>query len=305
MLLIVSALVPVFLLILAGAAMRHWRFPGEAIWQPLDRLVYYVLFPALLIRNLDTAHLGGIGLESLAAALLLAIAAMTGGLLALRRLVTPDGPAFTSVYQGTLRFSTFIGLGAVAALFGPAGVTSFAFAIALCVPVLNVLCVLVLARHATRHGPLHWRGQIRLLAANPLILACLFGLFLNLSGLPLPGGIGATLDLFARASIPLGLLAVGAGLEWHAIRRTGKLVALTGVLRLAGMPLLLAMTCRLMGVEGIERSVIILWGALPTASSAYILARQMGGDAPLMAAIITAQTLAAFGTIPLVLTLLR
>ena len=305
MLLIVAALIPVFLLILAGAAMRRWRFPGDAIWLPLDRLVYYVLFPALLVRSLDSARLGGIGLLPLAAALLLAIAAMTVGLLALRRVVTPDGPAFTSVYQGALRFSTFIGLGAVAALYGPNGVTAFGFAIALCVPVLNVLCVLVLARHATPHGPLDWRSQGRLLAANPLILACLIGLGLNLSGLALPAAVGATLDLLARASIPLGLLAVGAGLEWQAIRSAGKLVALSSVLRLIGMPVLLALACRFTGVDGTERSIAILWGALPTASSAYILARQMGGDGALMAAIITAQTLAAFATIPVVLTLLR
>ncbi len=305
MLLIASALIPVFLLILAGAAMRHWRFPGEALWQPLDRLIYYVLFPALLIRSLDTAQLAGIGLGPLAAALLLAIVALTGALLALRPLVTSGGSAFTSVYQGALRFSTFIGLGAVAALYGPTGVTAFAFAIALCVPILNVLCVMILARYASAHGPLDWRSQVRLLATNPLILACLFGIFLNLTGLALPGGVGATLDLFAKASIPLGLLAVGAGLEWHAVRSAGNLVALSTLARLVAMPVLLAITCRLTGVDGVERNVAILWGALPTASSAYILARQMGGDAPLMAAIITAQTLAAFATIPLVLTLLR
>ena len=56
-----------------------------------------------------------------------------------------------------------------------------------------------------------------------------------------------------------------------------------------------------LGLHGPAFTTVLLFQALPTASSAYILARQLGGDAPLMAGITAAQTVLGFITIPLVL----
>jgi predicted permease len=300
---IAAALIPTFLLVLIGAAMRRTPLFPEAFWTPLDRLVYFICFPALLLRSLAHAPLGG-DLLPMAAALLAGIAILTALLLALRQRITADGPAFTSVFQGAVRFSTFVGLGAVAALYGQPGVAAFAVAIATCVPTLNVLCVLVLARRGGTGGALSWRQQAMLLARNPLILACLAGVAINLSGLVIPLPLDRVLETLDKASLPLGLMAVGAGLELRSPGLARRTVVVSTVARLLFLPALLAGLCWAFSIDGVARNVAILWGALPTASSAYILARQMGGDAPLMAGIITLQTLLAFVTMPVVLTLL-
>ena len=56
-----AALVPVFLLILSGVAAKRWLVPDEDHWIGAERLVYYVLFPALLIHTLARAACGGHG----------------------------------------------------------------------------------------------------------------------------------------------------------------------------------------------------------------------------------------------------
>lgn len=304
MLEVAGSLVPVFLLIALGAVMRRARFPGDAFWPAVESATYYLFFPALLARSLAGADLGGFDPAPMAAALLSAVFALAALVLAARRWLTPDGPAFTSLFQGAVRFNTFVGLGSVSALYGQAGVTLFAVAIAVMIPTLNVLCVGVLARHAHRGARPDWRRQFLLLAQNPLILGCLAGIALNVSGIGVPWGVGGVLEILGRAALPLGLLAVGAGLDLGNVHAARRLVLIAGALKLVALPLLMSASCAVFGVDGLTRTVAILWAALPGASNAYILARQMGGDATLMASMITVSTVGALVTMPVLLSLL-
>jgi hypothetical protein len=141
---------------------------------------------------------------------------------------------------------------------------------------------------------------VRGLLTNPLIEGCLTGIGLNLSGIGLPWGSAAVLDILARAALPLGLLAVGAGLRLEGLARPGLLVTASS-LKLLALPALAALLCAMVQPGRIETAVLITFAALPGASSAYILARQMGGDASLIAAIITVETALALVTLPMVL----
>jgi predicted permease len=259
---VLAALVPVFVLILAGHVMKRTGFPGDGFWEPAVASIR--LGPLVLV-------LAG---SWLAVAL---------GLLLLRRWLVLDGPAFTSVMQGGIRFNTYVGLAAAAALFGADGLTLAAVVIAVMVPLINVLCVTTLSRYgeAARGG---WKPLLRGLAGNPLILACVAGITLNLSGIGLPWGSDDVLEIIGRASLPLGLLAVGAGLDAGAIRGRRTAVATVSAVKLVALA--------------------VLFAALPTAPSAYILARQMGGDAHLMAGLLTLQTVMAVLTLPLAIALL-
>ncbi len=297
---ILAALVPVFLLILIGHAMKRGGFPGDGFWEPAERLTYFVLFPALLVGNLARAPLADVALGPLALAVAASVLLVTVGLLLLCRRLATDGPAFTSVVQGGIRFNTYVGLAAAEALLGTKGLTLAAVVIAVLVPLVNVLCVTVLSRHG-RAGAPGWGALLRGLARNPLILACVLGVLLNISGLGLPLGSSDVLDILASAALPLGLLAVGAGLDAHALR--GRRGALAGVaaVKLVGLPLVVAGAAWLLALPAAERAVAVLFAALPTAPSAYILARQMGGDAELIAGMLTLQTVAAVLTLPLML----
>lgn len=303
MLAVYAALAPVLLLIALGYGLRRWGFPGEAFWPYAERITYFVFFPALLVHGLAGASLGGLEVLPMAGALVASVLAMTLALGRLRERLTGDGAAFTSVVQGSIRMNTYVGLALATGLYGAAGLTLAAVAIAVLVPTVNVVSVVTLGRHAGAR-PLDVAALPRLLLGNPLILACALGIALNASGLGLPGVLGDGVELAGQAALPLGLLCVGAGLDPAAARQARPLVIAACVLKLVAMPLLAAFACAIFRVEGLTATIAILFAALPGAPASYVLARQLGGDAPLMAAILSAQLLAATLTLPLMLALL-
>lgn len=145
---VAEALVPVFLLIGLGFGLKRVGFPGEAFWPALDRLAYFILLPALLVATLAGAELGGYDPLPLAATLACATLAMAAIMLALRPALPADGPAFTSMFQGALRFNSYVGIAAAFLLFGSPGAALMAVAVAVQVPLLNTLSVLILIRYA-------------------------------------------------------------------------------------------------------------------------------------------------------------
>lgn len=297
-----SALTPIFILILLGYVLRRRRFVPDEFWVPVEKLTYYVFFPLLLLDNLSKASLGDLAVVPMGLALVSAILTATLALLLLRGRLNPDGPAFTSVFQGSVRPNTFVGLAAAAALFGKPGVTLFAIGLATVVPLVNVLCVIVLSRHGSGNG-----GSIRAVASgvlrNPIIIGVACGAVLNLSGVGRPPLVGSVFQILGDAALPLGLLAVGAGLDLAAARSAGGAVFQSSMVKLLVMPGLTALYGAVFGVHGLTLTVAVLFNSLPAAASAYVLARQMGGDARLMAGTITIQTVLALPSIPLALLL--
>lgn len=304
MLSVLLSILPVFLLILVGQVMKRANFPGDAFWPLADRVTYYLLFPALLIQSLSRADLGGLDPKGLFGSILCAIFLNAVLAYGLRPLLKLEGPAFTSLFQGSVRFNTFVGFGAVAALAGQPGITLYAVAISLAIPTINVLCVGTLLRYGSHGRGSSVADQFIALAKNPLIVACLIGIALNQLGLRLPPGIDPVFKMLGDMAAPMGLLTVGAALEPDAARQGGMTVAVTVLLKLVVYPLSMLGLAWAWGLGHLETQVLVLWAMLPTASASYILARQMGGDAPLMAAIVTASTMAAFVTMPVFLALL-
>ncbi len=296
-------LLPVFLLIALGAALKRAAFPGEAFWPLLEKLVYFVLFPPLLIHTIATSSLEGDEALRLGGAFIFSISVMAALTLALRPLLPISGPAFSSVFQGAIRWNAYVVLGSVSLLLGPRGVALSAVAFAAMVPVANVLSVLVLSRYA-RETPAAAGVVLKALAGNPLIIACVTGTLLAASGIALPGAILAAFKSLGDATVALGLIAVGAALDLKSARAAGLPIVVAGVLKLALMPALAYVGCLIFGVTGDARIVAIACAAAPPATSAYILARQLGGDATLMANMLTALTLFSAITIPLAIALL-
>jgi len=297
-LVILGALGPIFCLIMLGHVCKRQGFPSATFWPGVERLTYFVLLPALLAHRLALADLGAYAVRPVAAVIAGALLLMSVLLFLLRPLLGVGGPAFSSIYQGGIRFNTYVGLAAAGALFHQAGLTLAALAMAIMIPLINLLCVAVLA-HAS--GAFGWAGLLGSVLRNPLILACLLGIGLNLSGLGLPLGSAEVLDLLARAALPLGLLAVGAGLRLEvALTQPRELLLSTGC-KLLALPALTYGLSTLIGLGELETAVLVLFAALPGAPSAYILARQLGGDAPLMAAIVTVETVASMATLPVIM----
>lgn len=294
---VVGALAPIFLLILLGHVIRRLKLLEAGFWEPAERLTYFVLFPALLLENMATAELRGLQVLPMAAALVGGVLVVAGLLISLRPRLGLNGPAFTSVFQGAIRPNTYVGLAAAAALSSEAGITLAAISVATVTPLVNVLSVAVLARHAGEAEAGTGR-TLASIARNPLILAVAGGAALNWTGIGLPPVVDPVIDILGRAALPLGLLAVGAGLDIPAARTAGRTLLPTAGLKLVLLPGLTWLACLAFGVEGVTRTIAVLMSALPTSASSYILARQMGGDHGLLAAIITVTTLLAILTLP-------
>jgi predicted permease len=298
------ALSPIFLTIGLGVLLGRSGMIGDEHWKGVDQLAYYVLFPAIIIKSIATADFAGLPVFRM-------LAVMVCGMVSIQVLMfmarTPmekglaiDTPAWTSVFQGAGRWHTFIGLAIMPALFGLPGLALAAVAAAAITPTSNIASVIVLS--ICRSGT--WPGfgaVIKMLVTNPFILAIIAGVGVQMSPLPLPHAVGKMLELIGDGALGVALLSVGAALRFGHVVKDFKPISAAVVLKMAVVPLFMAFYCWLFGVDGLPRTVAILAGSVPTAAVSFIFARKMGGDAVLMANIITIQIIIAAFSLPLVL----
>ncbi|SEL37546.1 AEC family transporter [Pacificibacter marinus] len=289
---------PIFALICLGYVLVRSGFPNPGFWPAAERINYFLFFPALLVSSLADAPIRDPQVLRFGGATVAIILIAALALTLIRRAYPMPAARFGPVLQGTVRFNTYLGLAILATVTGPVGIERAAIYLAIAVPLVNVLSVMALTEAGRSRAPL---AMLRTMARNPLILACLGGIALALTGWGLPFGTGHFLELIAQASLPLGLLCVGAALQPTTLHRDGLTLAATGALRLLLMPVLAALIARAVGLSGVEALVLVVFSAIPTAPTSYVLTQQMNGDGTLMAGIVTSQTIAAIATIPLAL----
>lgn len=298
---ILLGLAPVFALIALGWGLKASGFLPPQSWPPIERLVYFALYPGFLIPTIWRADLTGLSAGPLGLATVGTVLLVGGACVLLRPAMPLSGPAFTSVFQGVVRWNAFVFVPVVGALHGPRGLALTAVVMAALIPVVNVLCVLVLARWGDGQRGGGRRALARSLVTNPILASCVIGVLLNLAEVPPVPGLFQTLQLLGAAALPLGLVIAGAGLSFRdAALRPGAIAAVTAV-KLLVLPVLMWGLCRAFGGDALAQSVAVACGSTPGAAASYVLARQMGGDAPLMAGIVAFTTVASAVTMPLLL----
>ena len=290
-------LLPDFTLIVLGYAICRHTALDRSVWDGAERLVYYLLFPVLLFQAIvrspiDAASLlqvGGVGLTVAGVGIALAFA--------LGRLPGVDPLLHASGAQTAFRFNSYVALALAERLAGAQGVAWQALLAALCVPVCNIAAVWPLARQGGQ-------GYLRELVRNPLIVSTLAGLLANLAGLQLPDLLATTLSRIGAAALPLGLMAVGAGLRFGALRQgPGLAVGLMSIRHLA-LPAVAIPLVIVLRLPPAQQAVLVAFSAMPTASSAYVLAARMGGNGAYVAGLVTVSTLLAMVGLPAALALL-
>ena len=293
---LLAALAPAVLIITLGWALRARRLLPDAFWSPAEWLSYYVLLPALFVHGLATADLGSLPVGRIFAVLVLSVLLTAAAVVAARRAFPVDDAGFTSVFQGAIRFNNYVGIMLATGLYGAEGTALAAVANAAIVPTVNILSVLVFSRYGSaRPTPL---GVVRQVATNPLVLACTIGGALQATGIGLDPALAGTLKSLGQAALAMGLLCVGAALDLRAVRGDLGPILSASVFKFAVLPAVTLALCLALGLGGPAGIVAVMFHALPTATSSYILSRRMGGDARLMASITAAQTLIAAGAIP-------
>ena len=296
MLTIFLAISPVFAIILMGYGLRRGGIPSIEFWNFNDRLVYRVLMPALFFAKISAADLGG-GLSDYAFLLYAGFfAAIFCGWLLGHGIQAPQA---SSLVQGSARFNTFIGLAIAEAVYGAQGLQLAVLGSALLVPVVNITVVTLMARQLGGGGKLILVGLVK----NPLILSICAGALFNLAGLSEVPVLHETARLLGNAALPIMLLCVGANLKLRGLSRSKRTIGYSMVGKFLISPIAVILAALVLSSDPLLVQVALIFAALPTGAASYTLAREMRGDAPLMAAIITMQTLLSFITLPLTLLL--
>lgn len=293
---IATILLPDFLLILLGFALlriTHW---GAAFWSGAEKLVYYVLFPSLLFYATARAPLDFASTGKLVQVAMLTVASgIALGWLA-KPLFRPGPMIFESGVQTAFRFNSYIALAAASRLAGDTGTSLMGLIIGFAVPAANAAAV---------HALTHRNGNLwKELASNPLLVATAAGLAFNFAGLHIPEVLGATLSRLGNASIALGLILVGAGLRLSGLHEAKGITTWFIAVKLLALPAIAWAAGRWFGLPLLQLQIAVMFGGLPTASSAFVLAARMGGNGPFVAFLISAGTLLSIATLPMWLALI-
>ncbi|MEP0728014.1 MAG: AEC family transporter [Parasphingorhabdus sp.] len=288
------ALIPVVLITALGWLLAKQNFLAADGWRAIEKLVYFIFFPALIINVL-----AGASFETVPWAMVLVLigSQSTLALLGLLAKRADDGPRKGSIIQSNVRWNTFVGLSMGSALFGEAGLALMAIAVAVLTSTANVMSVLALTHFAEaseKKKPHILMDMIR----NPLIVSCVVGIVLNLMGIAPSGIAEETLDILGQATLALGLLVVGAAVDLEAFKRAGRTTLTWSMVRLLVFPIVALAAGLLMNLPSNSLAIVAIAAATPTASSGYILARQLGGDATLSANLIAVQTVFSVLTMP-------
>lgn len=284
------AILPIFLLILIGYVVKNYFLPDDHFWKTADKLVYYLFLPSLLLHDISNAHFASANISSglmatIGSTLLVAALILLG-----QRVLPVKDDLLTSIFQGGVRYNSYIFIALSELLFGNAGVALSGIFIAYMIVITNVISVIVMNHYGSGSKKGLKSMAIRLVQ-DPLILAALFGLLLNFLNIHLVGELGQLMKYLGNAAMPWSLMSVGAGLVLFINYQKIIAVIYSIGLKLFLMPIITILLLKMAGASGASANVAMLYASVPCAGNAYILARQMGGDAEAMASIITWLTL--------------
>ncbi|HEY8356923.1 MAG TPA: AEC family transporter [Ramlibacter sp.] len=295
-------LLPDFSLILCGYLVCRYTALNRTVWEQVESLVYFFLFPVLLFQSIVRSPLDLGATSSLIGAGL--VLGLTGIALAYSLPWWPglrgriDRREHAGSAQVAFRFNSFIALALAERLAGAQGLLLIAVLIGVCVPLFNVGAVWPMARHSQA-------GLLRALVRNPLIIATTLGLAANLLGLRPPAWMDPSLNRIGAASLALGLMAAGAGMQFGSLARAKALAVGVLAIRHLLLPLVAAGLVVLFRLDSAQAAVLLAFSALPTASSCYVLATRMGYDGGLVAGLVTLSTLLGLASLPFALGVLR
>ena len=304
---ILLEIIPIFVLILLGFGLMRFSIPSLEFWHLNDKLVYWVLIPSLLFNRTSQIELSADLIGKYAVVIYSAFFAAIILAIIVSKLFKWSAPSMTSVMQGSARHNTFIVLAVAESLYGSSGLSTAALGSAILIPITNISMVILMVWNLSEGQKLHkvFLSTLRELARNPLIIAVLLGISFNLLQWQSVPVLHETTRLLGAAALPIVLLGVGANIKVRNFTSRWLPVAVSCALKMIAFPAIIFASCIYLELSAVQTSIAILFGAVPTAAGGYTLAKQLGGDAPLMATIVVVQTGLSIITIPITMTLVN
>ncbi len=295
------SVLPIFGLVMTGFIAKR-LLPSSDLWKGIEWLVYYLFFPVLLILEVSKANFSEPGLWGGLMATFIATMLVAILLFPMKRIFNIENTLFTSIFQGGVRYNSYVFLALSQSLFGSAGIVIAGVFMAYMIIVINILSISVLNVYGSNQsGKKNFGGIIIALFKNPLIIGVLIGIFANLLNITISGPFKQWMLYLGNTATPLSLMSVGAGLILVMDRQKSSGVCLALILKLLITPLFTMISLYLLGITGLPAGIALLFATMPCAGNAYILSRQMGGDSDAMASMITWSTLLSIMTIPIIM----
>ncbi|MFY9589566.1 AEC family transporter [Rickettsia endosymbiont of Halotydeus destructor] len=306
---IFSSTLPIFLITILGSIIKTKWLTSEEFWRGIEKLSYFVLFPAMLFNYVSTADLSVSSIIKLVLALIISTCIISISLAIYQKKYNIDKAQFTSIFQGSIRYNSYIFFGVSAPLLGQEGLAIVAVISSYMIIFTNILSVISFAYYIPDKSVATTLKtsillMVKLIIRNPLIIASIVGFMFNYSNLELHLGLKKTLDSLSNAALAIGMLNVGAGLRFTIHKELLFNVLLTSFIKLIAFPLVTVIVLWLMSIDGVNKSVGVLYSCLPCASTAYVLSRQLGGDPESMASIITFTTFFSLITLSIIMYIL-
>ncbi len=291
---IISSVLPIFIITLLGRFIRSYWLKSDEFWRGLENLSYFLLFPVVLFNYIIDADISSIHLIRLVFALMIATSIVAVGLIIFQKKYNIDNQVFTSIFQGSIRYNSYIFFALGDALYGKDGMVIVSVIAAYMIIFTNVLSVTVfsiytpLKEEDKLRGFSQWGFMLKNISTNPLIIASIIGFFLNYLDVTLALSVHRTLQTLSSSALAIGILCVGASLRFNILSITTNLViTLSCIMKLLILPAITFLVFKLLGIKGLAHSVGLLYSSLPTATNSYFLSKQLGGDAESMSTIIT------------------
>lgn len=301
------SILPIFLITMLGTSTRKYWLTSDEFWSGLEKLSYFVLFPAVLFNYISTANLNSADLINLVLGLIIASTIVAAGICFYQKHYNVDKVAFTSIFQGGIRYNSYIFFALGSALYGEKGLEIVAVISSYMIIFTNAISVIMFNIYITQESvnPISKMEELRIFASkfttNPLIIASITGFIFNFLGLHMNIGLHNTLVSLSNAALAMGLMNVGAGLKFAFNQNYLNWIVVTSAIKMCILPIVTLLVLSLLGISGMPKEIGVLYSGLPCASTAYILSKQLGGDADLMASIITVTTVISVFTLSLIM----
>ncbi len=296
---IILAILPTIFLLVLGNILRQKEFVPREFWQGSDKLTYFVLFPALLISKVSQVNLNQIDLTKVFFFVVIYFTLISLSVWGIYRFSKANEKQFSSLYQGALRFNSYIYFSIIAAVWGQERLAMSALVAGIVIPLLNICCI---ASFSVGSGQFSWKKMTLSIIKNPLIIGAVLGFLANIFPVLLPKVLFETMVILSKAALPLALLSVGAAIQVRRLFVADSGFSYTALwldtaVRLLVAPAIALGVSYLLGISTAVMTILVIFAAVPTATSSYILSRQLDGDADLMATLISLQTILSVPTL--------
>lgn len=286
---------PVFAMLFLGVALKRLHWIDNAFIDTASSLVFRGTMPTLLFIGIVKADLSAALQPELLLFFVIAtlVCFAIAWAWAIWRVPHVDRGIYT---QGAFRGNNgIVGLALATSMYGDYGLSLGAVLGGVVILCYNVLSAIVLAIYSpgAKTGVLAISKSI---VTNPLIIGVLAAIPFAYWQIPLPAWLMTSGQYFAQMTLPLALICIGGTLSLNSLRRSSGVAVGSSLMKMVWLPLISTLGAWLWGFRDADLAILFLYFASPTAAASFVMARAVGANHELAAAIIVITTLAAVVT---------